>query len=140
MRSTQKLQNLLKRLIMSITCCPFFFQPKTFTLPDNKGIHAEISTIRDAVRGNQSTAKMRFQFWRDALESIYDPSRNRSIPNHPTVIALENACREGRLGRQWLERCLERKRGRNVRRRVDQPIRHGRICGSCIFIADLFLN
>ena len=37
------------------------------------------------------------------------PGANRSIPNHPTVIALEKACREGKLGRQWLERCLNAK-------------------------------
>ena len=87
----------------------FFPTEKRLLYQTIRAYNAEISTIRDAVRGNQSTAKMRFQFWRDALESIYDPSRNRSISNHPTVIALENACREGRLGRQWLERCLNAK-------------------------------
>ena len=87
----------------------FFPTEKRLLYQTIRAYNAEISTIRDAVRGNQNTAKMRFQFWRDVLESIYDPGANRSIPNHPTVIALEKACREGKLGRQWLERCLNAK-------------------------------
>ena len=50
----------------------FFPTEKRLLYQTIRAYNAEISTIRDAVRGNQSTAKMRFQFWRDALESIYD--------------------------------------------------------------------
>ena len=89
----------------------FYPNEKRLLYQTIRAYNAEISTIRDSAKGNELTAKMRFQFWRDTLENIYEPSSgdNRQIANHPTVIALENACREGRLGRQWLERCLNAK-------------------------------
>ena len=71
-----------------------------------RAYNAEISTIRDMVHGNQLTGRMRFQFWRDALESIYE---GKPVPQQPTVIALADACRGGLIGRQWLERCLNAK-------------------------------
>ena len=71
-----------------------------------RAYNAEVSTIRDMVHGNQLTGRMRFQFWRDALESIYE---GKPVPQQPTAIALADACRGSRIGRQWLERCLNAK-------------------------------
>ena len=71
-----------------------------------RAYNVELSTIRDSVHGNELTGKMRFQFWRDALEKIYS---GQAVPQHPTVLALARACRSHRIGRQWLERCLNAK-------------------------------
>jgi NADH dehydrogenase [ubiquinone] 1 alpha subcomplex assembly factor 6 len=102
---------LVERLDYEHYMLSIFFPPEKRLLYQTiRAYNAEISTIRDSVKGNELTAKMRFQFWRDTLENIYEPnSSNRQIANHPTVIALERACREARLGRQWLERCLNAK-------------------------------
>eukprot|EP00943_MAST-04B_sp_MAST-4B-sp1_P001755 g1755.t1 len=102
---------LVERLDYEHYMLSIFFPPEKRLLYQTiRAYNAEISTIRDSVKGNELTAKMRFQFWRDTLENIYEASsNNRQIANHPTVIALERACREARLGRQWLERCLNAK-------------------------------
>ena len=49
----------------------------------------------------QNIGQMRMQFWKNAVDSIYDPSGERPVPKHPVILELQV-----RLSKYSFIRCL----------------------------------
>lgn len=74
-------------------------------------IHAfnvEIATIRDQIPRNSTQAgRIRFQFWRDSFQNIYNSHGIDPSNNQPVVHALNYYIHKYNLTSRWFERSLE---------------------------------
>ena len=53
------------------------------------------------------TGRIRFQFWRDALQKIYDGENVEELRDQPVINELETCIREHDLTQRYFERCIE---------------------------------
>ncbi|XP_064466482.1 NADH dehydrogenase (ubiquinone) complex I, assembly factor 6-like [Ornithodoros turicata] len=67
-----------------------------------RAFNVELSQIRDLV-SKPEIGRMRIQFWRDALENIY----NESPPQQPVAMELALAVQSKRLSKHWLNRMID---------------------------------
>ncbi|GLE11276.1 hypothetical protein PINS_up023642 [Pythium insidiosum] len=81
-----------------------------------RAMNAEIATIKDTIRNNPATGKIRMQWWRERIYSLYD----RSSPAQETLVLRElaKAVVQHNLTRRWFERLLD---ARDQDLDVDQP-------------------
>ncbi|XP_065913694.1 NADH dehydrogenase (ubiquinone) complex I, assembly factor 6-like [Dysidea avara] len=67
-----------------------------------RAFNVETSQIRDSVT-EKHIGKMRLQFWRDTIDSIF---KNGSPPEHPVAMALAHVTKHRKLSKLWFTRLL----------------------------------
>lgn len=89
-----------------------------------RSLNAELATIKDNTRGNLAACRLRFQWWQNILDDIYDDEvtslikgdndsviqrMNKSEPilNHPLASALDFYVQNYKLSAGWFYRSLE---------------------------------
>lgn len=71
-------------------------------------MNSEIATIKDTIRSNQATGKIRMQWWREKIYDLYvPPSSTRASQETFLLRGLEKAIHEHDLTRRWFERLLD---------------------------------
>jgi NADH dehydrogenase [ubiquinone] 1 alpha subcomplex assembly factor 6 len=71
-----------------------------------RAFNVEIALLKDQLSRNSfHVGKIRFQFWRDILNSIYGVSEVSQ--QHPAANALERAIKNNNLTLRWFERSLD---------------------------------
>lgn len=96
---TSDYENYLIGLLMPKNSQQAFFAIRAFNI--------EIAVIKDQLPRNSFQAgKIRFQFWKDVLNGIYDESKSNYL-QHPVAQAVRQAVVEKNLTKRWFERSLE---------------------------------
>lgn len=75
-----------------------------------RAYHVELALIKDQCRKNVLSGRMRFQFWRDAVEHIYSPkdvSAMQLAAQPPVAKALECFVRDFDMPQRYFERALD---------------------------------
>ena len=92
-----------------------------------RAFNVETAGIVEAVRGNVLPGRMRVQWWKDVVHSIYsDPT---SVPSgYPVVSCLADAVYRHKLSRRWFDKCLDA-RGRDLE--MEQPQDMGELFRYC---------
>ncbi|KAJ0407360.1 hypothetical protein P43SY_004788 [Pythium insidiosum] len=86
-----------------------------------RAMNAEIATIKDTIRSNPATGKIRMQWWRERIYSLYDSGRGgaqRAAQETLVLRELAKAVDQHNLTRRWFERLLD---ARDQDLDVDQP-------------------
>ena len=103
-----------------------------------RAFNVELATVRDVTDDNALTGRLRLQWWRDALDSVYAPSEHAAV-QHPVVEELALAVGRHGLRRRWLEHAID---AREANLEQPQPAsiadleRYGeRTCSSMIYLA-----
>eukprot|EP01041_Mallomonas_annulata_P011494 gene11494-24031_t len=92
----------LSGLLLPCTFRGVFFALKAFNV--------EIALIKQNTIANRLAGRIRFQWWRDTLEDIFNTSNSSSIVkyhNQPVVQAIRMFVDKYDLSRHWFENCLE---------------------------------
>ena len=73
-----------------------------------RAFNVEIATIRDAARNNALTGRLRFQFWKDVLDTSYSAAPEDVPPSNLNPIGrnLFSTIQKHGLERRWLNRLL----------------------------------
>lgn len=72
-----------------------------------RAANSEIATIKDSIRSNQATGKIRLQWWREKIYGMYEPQALR-VPQETFLLrGLANAISDHGLTRRWFERLLD---------------------------------
>jgi len=70
-----------------------------------RAFNIEIAQVRDSIK-DRMIGDMRMQFWRDAVDSMYDPKK--AVPKgNPIIAELHSAIEAHRLSKSWLMRVIE---------------------------------
>lgn len=82
-----------------------------------RAMNAEVASVKDSIRSNHLTGKIRMQWWRERIYSLYEFQGEVS---RETVLLqeLENAIKQHGLTRRWFERVLD---ARDQDLDIDQP-------------------
>jgi len=74
-----------------------------------RAYNVELATMKDNSNSNAAAARIRFQWWRDTIENIYNGGgvEGQQYLKHPVAYALSYYCKEHGLTRHWLERSLD---------------------------------
>jgi NADH dehydrogenase [ubiquinone] 1 alpha subcomplex assembly factor 6 len=72
-----------------------------------KAFNCEIAQIREQSKNNFLTGKIRFQFWRDVLEKIYNNQTLGKIGDNPLMQELAVSIKEHNLTRRYFDRIIE---------------------------------
>ncbi|XP_048576443.1 NADH dehydrogenase (ubiquinone) complex I, assembly factor 6 [Nematostella vectensis] len=67
-----------------------------------RAFNAELAQVRDSV-SERDIGRMRMQFWKDTLQSIY----KGSAPQHPVALELAKAVEKHKLSKMWFTRMIE---------------------------------
>jgi len=103
---------------LSCLLVPKKYQSAFFVL---RAFNVEIATIKEQVNNNALTGRIRFQWWRDAIEEIYASKRktlgtltlksqiefDSRIKAQPVVRALQALITDYNLSHRWFERTIE---------------------------------
>uniref|UniRef100_K3X1A1 Phytoene synthase n=1 Tax=Globisporangium ultimum (strain ATCC 200006 / CBS 805.95 / DAOM BR144) TaxID=431595 RepID=K3X1A1_GLOUD len=86
-----------------------------------RAVNSEIATIKDTIRNNQATGKIRMQWWREKIYNLYtSPSSSGNPPQETFLLrGLEKAIHDHDLTRRWFERLLD---ARDDDLDTDQPL------------------
>jgi phytoene synthase len=68
-------------------------------------VNAEVAAIPETTRGNLNTAAMRFEFWRELVQSAETVSSGAAP--HPLLPALQALLSGGKVSSQWLLRMID---------------------------------
>ena len=85
---------------------PKYYRSSYFAI---RAFNVEIATIKDQANNNVMAGRIRFQYWRDILNDIYN---GKEFPlstsmNQPVVYALYKSINELNLTLRWLQRTIE---------------------------------
>lgn len=76
-----------------------------------RAFNIEIATIKEQVNNNSLTGRIRFQWWRDAIEEVYSSNgqthSHSQIKAQPVVRALYPLIKDYNLSHRWFERTIE---------------------------------
>merc|ERR1711871_1505974 len=72
-----------------------------------RAFNYEIAQIRDQSKNNFMTGRIRFQFWRDALQKIYEGGSIGALQDQPVIQELDVCIKEHDLTHRFFERCIE---------------------------------
>lgn len=73
-----------------------------------RAFNVEIATIKEQIpRNTLHAGRLRFQFWKTILDSIYDCTDALPGSSHPISHALHSAVQRNKLSKRWFERSLE---------------------------------
>ncbi|KAI9905959.1 hypothetical protein PsorP6_014387 [Peronosclerospora sorghi] len=76
-----------------------------------RALNAEIATIKDSAHSNQITGKIRMQWWREHIYTMYERSASGGVerPVQSTLLLqeLDQAVHKHKLTRRWFERLLD---------------------------------
>lgn len=79
-----------------------------------KAFNVEIAMIKDHTHGNAMAGRIRFQWWRDLLESLYRGEGGGGAPGPASMVsaspvgrALYDAVRRHDLSERWFQRSLD---------------------------------
>ena len=100
----QDFDNYLVGLIIPIEFRNLFFAFRAFNV--------EIASIKESTQKNDLAGRIRIQWWRDAIDSIYFKSSNLTSKltqheSHPVVQSLSENVQKYKLSQIWFERCLD---------------------------------
>lgn len=71
-------------------------------------MNAEVATIKDTIRNNPLSGKIRMQWWRDRINSMYNgKSHPEAVQDTLVLRSLHQAINECNLTRRWFERLLD---------------------------------
>ena len=96
---TSDFDSYLSGLLMPKSARRAFFALRAFNY--------EIAQIRDQSKNNFMTGRIRFQFWRDALQKIYEGGSIGALQDQPVIQELEICIKEHDLTHRFFERCIE---------------------------------
>jgi NADH dehydrogenase [ubiquinone] 1 alpha subcomplex assembly factor 6 len=90
--------NYLAGLMIPKHIRPHFYAIRAYNI--------EMSLVKDQANNNAMTARVRFQWWREIIESAY--VEHTEISNeHPVAMALQVSIKQMKLNRRWVDRILE---------------------------------
>ena len=74
-----------------------------------RAFNVELASMKDQTHGNAIAGRIRFQWWRETIDSIYNGAgaTEQQFKQQPVAYALSHYCRDMGLSRHWLERSLE---------------------------------
>ena len=75
-----------------------------------RAFNVELATIKDQMHGNAVAGRIRFQWWRDVIDGIFengDGNKLVELSKHPVPHALAHYSRACGFSKHWLERSLE---------------------------------
>lgn len=81
-------------------------------------MNVELATIKDSIRSNHLTGKIRVQWWRERVSALYE-SPGGATRETPLLLELDRAIAAHDLTRRWFERLLD---ARDQDLDVDQPL------------------
>ncbi len=96
---TADFDNYLSGLILPRNAQRAFFAIRAF--------NHEIAQVRDQSKNNFMTGRIRFQFWKDSLQRIYDGDNVGELQDQPVLKELERCIKEHDLTQRFFERCIE---------------------------------
>ncbi|DAZ99350.1 TPA: hypothetical protein N0F65_005201, partial [Lagenidium giganteum] len=71
-----------------------------------RAVNAEIAGIKDTIRTNPATGKIRIQWWRDRINAMYTPEAG--APQETVLLrGLQRAIQEHNLTRRWFDRLID---------------------------------
>lgn len=70
-----------------------------------RAYNVELATLKDQMNGNAVAGRIRFQWWRDTIDEIYN--KKESSHQQPVAYALSYYCNQHGLTKRWFERSLE---------------------------------
>lgn len=81
-------------------------------------MNAEVASIKDSIRSNHLTGKIRLQWWRERIFALYESQG--AVASRETLLLseLERAVQQHDLTRRWFERILD---ARDQDLDVEQP-------------------
>ncbi|KAM8967886.1 NADH dehydrogenase (ubiquinone) complex I, assembly factor 6 [Pelodytes ibericus] len=82
-----------------------------------RAFNVELSQVKDSV-SQRNLGLMRMQFWRDAVQDIY----NETPPHHPVALELSEAVQRHKLTKRWLTRIID-EREKNLDDRAYRSIK-----------------
>jgi NADH dehydrogenase [ubiquinone] 1 alpha subcomplex assembly factor 6 len=69
-----------------------------------KAFNIEIAMIKDQSKGNSNTGRLRFKWWQDVIEEIYN---SNSEPKNPVGAAMATMVRDKGITRRWFQNVIE---------------------------------
>jgi NADH dehydrogenase [ubiquinone] 1 alpha subcomplex assembly factor 6 len=83
-------------------------------------MNAEVASIKDSVRSNHLTGKIRLQWWRERIYALYESPSSGDEASRETLLLRElaRAVQQHGLTRRWFERLLD---ARDQDLDVEQP-------------------
>lgn len=75
-----------------------------------RAVNSEIATIKDTIRSNQATGKIRMQWWRERIYDLYASPLSSSPPAPQETFLLRGLAKaidDHDLTRRWFERLLD---------------------------------
>ena len=72
-----------------------------------RAFNHEIAQIRDQSKNNFMTGRIRFQFWRDALQNIFEGGSAGELGDQPVIRELAICIKEHGLTHRFFEKCIE---------------------------------
>jgi hypothetical protein len=76
-----------------------------------RAFNAEVASIKDTVRTNPATGKIRMQWWRERIYDMYTPKNERPPPDTMLLRVLGEAIEQHALTRRWFERLIDARVG-----------------------------
>ncbi|TMW56932.1 hypothetical protein Poli38472_002857 [Pythium oligandrum] len=99
-------------------CGLLFPQDKRSSFFAIRAMNAELASVKDSIRSNPATGKIRMQWWRENIYNLYSPRATRAVPETMLLRALSKAIDDHELTRRWFERLLD---ARDEDLDTDQP-------------------
>ena len=77
-----------------------------------RAFNVEIAQIRDHSNNNFLTGRIRFQYWRDSIDKIYNSNSNSNSSGsdmglQPVLQELQQSIKQHKLTQRYFERCIE---------------------------------
>ena len=69
-----------------------------------RAYHVEISVLRENVKGNTLTGKMRMKWWKSSIDDLYS---KETIPTDPVQRALQPCIKKYNLTKRYFERVID---------------------------------
>ena len=71
-----------------------------------RAFNVELATVRDQTNGNAMAGRIRFQWWRDVMENIYE-GNGEMASQQPVATALREHIMSKSLSRHWFDRSID---------------------------------
>lgn len=90
--------------------CTGLLHPSTLQRPSMaiRALNVELSLIRDQV-SNTQIGRMRLEFWRETIESIYSTINTQTLKkiNHPVARELDLVIKLNQISKLWFQRLIK---------------------------------
>jgi phytoene/squalene synthetase len=72
-----------------------------------RALNVEVARIPEVVQGNEMTAALRYQWWRDVIDYAWGGAGAQGVAQHPVARELRGVLQEHKLTRRWLDRMID---------------------------------